>query len=51
MDPAHLSFWLRSGGLVVTVGVAALVYFASARLLKVSEARDALEMMTRRLRK
>ena len=33
MDPAHLPFWLRAGGLVVTVGVAALVYFAAARLL------------------
>jgi putative peptidoglycan lipid II flippase len=51
MDPAHLPFWLRAGGLAVTVGVAALVYFAAARLLKVSEARDALEMVTRRLKR
>jgi putative peptidoglycan lipid II flippase len=51
MDPAHLPFWLRAGGLMVTVGVAALVYFAAARLLKVAEARDALEMITRRLRR
>ena len=51
MDPAHLPFWLRAGGLMVTVGVAALVYFAVARLLKVAEARDALEMVTRRLKR
>ena len=51
MDPAHLPFWLKAGGLMATVGVAALVYFATARLLKVAEARDALEMVTRRLRR
>ena len=51
MDPAHLPFWLRAGGLVVTVGVAALVYFATARLLKVHEASDALDMVTRRLKR
>ena len=51
MDPAQLTFWLRAVGLVVTVGVAGLVYFAAARLLKVSEAKDALEMVTRRLRR
>jgi putative peptidoglycan lipid II flippase len=50
MDPAHLPFWLRAGGLMATVGVAAIVYFAMARLLKVSEAKEALAMITRRLR-
>ncbi len=51
MDPAHLSFGLKAGGLVVTIGVAALVFFATARLLRVSEAKDALEMVTRRLKR
>jgi putative peptidoglycan lipid II flippase len=51
MDPAHLPFWLRAGGLMVTVGIAAVLYFAVARLLKVKEAGDALEMITRRLRR
>jgi putative peptidoglycan lipid II flippase len=50
MDPAHLPFWLRASGLVATVGMAAVVYFAAARLLQVAEAKDALEMITRRLR-
>jgi putative peptidoglycan lipid II flippase len=49
-DPAHLSFWLRAGGLMVTVGVAAVVYFVATRLLKVTEAEDALEKVTRRLK-
>ena len=51
MDPAHLPFLLRAGGLAVTVGIAALVYFAAAKLLRVTEANDALEMLTRRLRR
>jgi putative peptidoglycan lipid II flippase len=50
MDPAHLSFWLRALGLMATVGAAAVVYFATARLLRITEARDALDMITRRLR-
>ena len=50
MDPAQLPFWLRAGGLLATVGVAAIVYFAIARLLKVTEAKDAVAMITRRLR-
>jgi putative peptidoglycan lipid II flippase len=49
-DPAQLPLWLRAGGLAVTVGVAAAVYFATARLLKVREATDAMEMIVRRLR-
>lgn len=51
MDPAHLPLWLRASGLMVTVGVAALVYFGAARLLKVTEAKDALEMIMRKLRR
>lgn len=50
MDPAHLPFWLRAGGLMATVGVAAIVYFGMTRLLKVAEAKEALAMITRRLR-
>jgi hypothetical protein len=33
------------------VAIAAGVYFAAARLLKVTEARDALELILRRLRR
>jgi putative peptidoglycan lipid II flippase len=51
MDPAHLPFWLRAGGLLATVGTAAGVYFLTARALRVSEAQDALAMVTRRLRR
>jgi putative peptidoglycan lipid II flippase len=50
-DPGHLSWWLRAGGLMVTVGAAAAVYFVVARVLHVVEARDALAMVTRRLRR
>ena len=50
MDPAHLPFWLRTLGLMATVGAAGAVYFAAARLLRVPEASEALEMITRRLR-
>ena len=51
MDPSHLPFMLRAGGLAVTVGVAAIVYFGAARLLMVAEAREALAMVTRRLKR
>jgi putative peptidoglycan lipid II flippase len=50
-DPASLPFWLRAGALAATVGLAATVYFAAARVLKVAEAREALELVTRRLRR
>lgn len=50
-DPGQLPLWLRAGGLAATVGVAAAVYFLSARLLKVAEARDALDLVTRRFRR
>lgn len=49
-DPAHLSIWLRIIALTTTVGLAALVYFAATRLLRVTEATDALDMITRRIR-
>jgi hypothetical protein len=49
-DPAHLSIWLRLIALTTTVGIAALVYFAATRLLRVTEATDALDMITRRIR-
>ncbi len=48
-DPAQLPLWPRAGGLAATVGVAAAVYFATARLLRVTEATDALAMVMRRL--
>jgi hypothetical protein len=48
-DPAALPLWLRAGALAMTVAVAAGVYFAAARLLRVAEARDALELVTRRI--
>jgi len=51
MDPAHLPFLLRTLGLMVTVGAAAFVYFAAARLLRVTEANEALERVTPRPRR
>ena len=50
-DPAHLSFWLRAGVLALTIGAAGGVYFIAARMLHVSEAKEALEMVTRRFRR
>jgi putative peptidoglycan lipid II flippase len=49
-DPARLPFWLRAGALAATIGLAAVVYFLAARLLRVAEARDALGMVVRKLR-
>ena len=48
-DPAQLSLWLRAGGLAATVALSAAVYFGTARLLKVREATEAIDMITRRL--
>ena len=48
-DPAHLAFWLRAVGLLATVGIAAITYFAAARWLRVAEANDAVAMVMRRL--
>ena len=50
-DPGHLPLWLRAGGLLATCAVAGAVYFLTATLLQVSEARDALALVTRRLRR
>ena len=50
-DPAQLPWPLRTAALLATMAVAAPVYFLAARLLNVSEAHDALELVTRRLRK
>ncbi|MEI6177466.1 MAG: murein biosynthesis integral membrane protein MurJ, partial [Verrucomicrobiota bacterium] len=50
-DPAHLSFWLRTGALALTIGAAGGVYFIAARVLRVSEAKEALEMVSRRFRR
>lgn len=50
-NPGQLALWLRAGSLLVTMGVAALVYFVAARLLKVAEARDALDLVLRRFRR
>jgi putative peptidoglycan lipid II flippase len=48
-DPAHLAFWLRAAGLMVTVGIAAITYFAAAKVLRVAEANDAVTMVRRKL--
>ena len=50
-DPAHLAWWLRTVCLGGTVAVAAGAFFIAARVLKVTEAEDALAMVTRRLRR
>jgi putative peptidoglycan lipid II flippase len=50
-DPVKLRILWRASALVATVTVAAVVYFAVARILKVSEAGDALDLVMRRLRK
>jgi putative peptidoglycan lipid II flippase len=48
-DPARLSLGLRAGSLAATMAAAATVYFGVARLLQVTEARDALDLVRRRL--
>lgn len=50
-NPGQLALWLRASRLLATVAVAAAVYFLTARLLHVAEARDALELVTRRFRR
>ena len=50
-DPSLLPFWLRSVALMATVAIAAGVYFAAARALGVTEARDALDLIPRRFRR
>lgn len=50
-DPAHLGFMLKVIGLLVTVGVAALVYFGMTKILRVAETQEAVSMVMRRFRK
>jgi hypothetical protein len=50
-DPAHMPFWLRAVGLMATVALAAGVYFAAASVLKVTEARDMLDLVLRRFKR
>ena len=50
-DPAKLAILWRAAALTATVASAAIVYFVSARILRVSEAGDALDMVMRRFRK
>ncbi len=50
-DPGQLPLWLRAGGLTATVAMAAGVYFAAARMLKVTEAQEAMAMVLRRFRR
>jgi putative peptidoglycan lipid II flippase len=50
INPVLLPFGLRAIALAATVGLAAVVYFAAARLLRVAEAGEALAMITRKLR-
>jgi len=49
VDPAKLGWWLKTAGLVSTIGVAAVVYFIIAKLLRVDEANDAMAMVMRKL--
>ena len=48
-DLSQLPFWHRAGGLAVTIGTAATIYFIVARLLHISESKDAIQMVMRRL--
>lgn len=50
-DLSNSSFWYRSGALAVTIGIAAAVYFAAAKLLHITEAKEALQLVTRRLKR
>ncbi len=45
------SIWYRAGALAITIGLAAAVYFASAKLLHITEAKDAIQMVMRRLKR
>jgi putative peptidoglycan lipid II flippase len=48
-DPSALTPWARAAALLVTIGLAAAVYFAMTALLRVRETRDALVMLRRRI--
>ena len=50
-DLAATRFLIKAIYLGLTIGVASAVYFVAAKLLQVSEAREALGMITRKLRR
>jgi putative peptidoglycan lipid II flippase len=50
-DPGQLPILVRLGGLVLTVGIAAVLYFVSAAVLKVTEASDALTIVKHKFRR
>jgi len=50
-DWAHLNFMLRCGGLGLSIGVAAIAYFAVTKMLKVEEAGEFLSLLGRRFGK
>ncbi len=50
-DPMHFLLPVRAVVLALTIGIAAAVYFAVAKVLRVAEAQEALGMVTRRFRR
>jgi hypothetical protein len=50
-DLAATRFVIKVIYLGLTIGVASVVYFVAAKLMQVSEARDALGMITRKLKR
>jgi peptidoglycan biosynthesis protein MviN/MurJ (putative lipid II flippase) len=50
-DPTHLHLILRIIVLGATIGLAAAIYFAIAKVLRVAEADEALGMVLRRFRR
>jgi putative peptidoglycan lipid II flippase len=49
-DPGKLSMWHRALWLMLTIGAAQLAYFSIASLMKVTEAKEAIAMVMRKLR-
>jgi putative peptidoglycan lipid II flippase len=50
-DLANAQSWLKILFLIGTIGVASIVYFATAKLLRVSEAEEAIALITRKFRR
>ncbi|MES2997014.1 MAG: murein biosynthesis integral membrane protein MurJ [Verrucomicrobiota bacterium] len=50
-DPAHLPILARAAALVATVSVAAAVYFGTAKLVRIEEAHDALNLVLRKFKR
>jgi putative peptidoglycan lipid II flippase len=50
-DLSHMALWWKIIALSATCGTAAILYFLTAKLLRVSEAQEALAMITRRLKR